>query len=112
MIVSGSLGRGDRLRKEDELASALGLSRNPLHEAVRALALVHILEVGQGDGTYVRSLQPEVLLDAVSFVIDFHRDDSVLHFLEVRRIVEPAATAWAATLAKPGDVQCLDELLG
>ena len=79
---------------------------------MRALALVHILEVRQGDGTYVTSLQPEVLLDAVSFVIDFHRDDSVLHFLEVRRIVEPAATAWAATLAKAEDIQCLDELLG
>src|SRR6202041_1147212 len=89
MIVSGSLGPGDRLPKEDELAAALGLSRNSLREAVRALALVHILEVRQGDGTYVTSLQPEVLLDAVSFVIDFHRDDSVLHFLEVRRIVEP-----------------------
>lgn len=112
MIVSGSLGPGDRLPKEDELAAALGLSRNSLREAVRALALVHILEVRQGDGTYVTSLQPEVLLDAVSFVIDFHRDDSVLHFLEVRRIVEPAATAWAATLAKPEDIQCLDELLG
>jgi hypothetical protein len=39
MIASGSLGLGDRLRKEDELASALGLSRNSLHEAVRALSI-------------------------------------------------------------------------
>jgi DNA-binding FadR family transcriptional regulator len=111
MIVSGNLRPGDRLPKEDMLAATLGLSRSSLREAVRALALVHILEVRQGDGTYVTSLRPELLLDAVSFVIDFHRDDSVLHFLEVRRIVEPAATAWAATLAKPEDIQRLDGLL-
>lgn len=29
--------------------------------------------------------------------MDFHRDDTVLEFLEVRRILEPAATALAAT---------------
>lgn len=111
MIVSGNLRPGDRLPKEDKLAETLGLSRSSLREAVRALVLVHILEVRQGDGTYVTSLRPELLLDAVSFVIDFHRDDSVLHFLEVRRIVEPAATAWAATLAKPEGIQRLDDLL-
>nr|BFE70057.1 hypothetical protein GCM10020092_033580 [Actinoplanes digitatis] len=42
------------------------------------------------------SLDPGVLLDALSFVVDFHRDDTVLQFLEVRRILEPAATALAA----------------
>ena len=93
MIVSGVLSPGDRLPREDELAARLGLSRSSLREAVRALALVRILDVRQGDGTYVTSLSPELLLEAVSFVIDMHRDDSVLHFLEVRRILEPAATA-------------------
>lgn len=37
-----------------------------------------------------------MLLDAVSFVVDLHRDDTVLEFFEVRRILEPAATAMAA----------------
>jgi DNA-binding FadR family transcriptional regulator len=96
MIVSGVLQPGSRLPKEDELARELGLSRSSLREAVRALSLVRILEVRRGDGTYVTSLSPEVLLEAVSFVVDVHRDDSVLHFLEVRRMLEPAATAMAA----------------
>src|SRR5918993_2103991 len=96
MIVSGALRPGDRLPKESELASELGLSRNSLREAVRALSLIRILDVRQGDGTYVTSLEPHLLLDALSFVVDFHRDDTVLQFLEVRRILEPAATALAA----------------
>jgi DNA-binding FadR family transcriptional regulator len=96
MIVSGELQPGDRLPKEGELAAQLGLSRSSLREAVRSLTLVGILDVRQGDGTYVTSLRPEILLDAMSFVVDFHRDDSVLEFLEVRRLLESAATAMTA----------------
>ncbi|MFF3908885.1 FadR/GntR family transcriptional regulator [Streptomyces sp. NPDC001848] len=97
MIVSGELRPGDRLPKESELAAGLGLSRNSLREAVRALSLIRILDVRQGDGTYVTSLDPQLLLEAMSFVVDFHRDDTVLEFLAVRRILEPAATALAAS---------------
>ncbi|MFE3881978.1 FadR/GntR family transcriptional regulator [Streptomyces lydicus] len=96
MIVSGAVRPGDRLPKESELAAELGLSRNSLREAVRALSLIRILDVRQGDGTYVTSLDPQLLLEAMSFVVDFHRDDTVLEFLAVRRILEPAATAMAA----------------
>ncbi|MBM7442200.1 FadR/GntR family transcriptional regulator [Streptomyces sp. HB132] len=96
MIVSGALAPGDRLPKESELAAELGLSRNSLREAVRALSLIRILDVRQGDGTYVTSLDPQLLLEALSFVVDFHRDDTVLEFFAVRRILEPAATGMAA----------------
>jgi GntR family transcriptional repressor for pyruvate dehydrogenase complex len=72
---------------------------------------VRILDVRQGDGTYVTSLDPELLLDAVSFVIDFHRDDSVLHFLEVRRLLEPAAVALAARTITPEQVAGLRGIL-
>src|SRR6202023_1993646 len=96
MIVSGTLRAGDRLPKEADLAAELGLSRSSLREAVKALSLVNILDVRRGDGTYVTSLQPPLLLAALSFIVDFHRDDTLLEFLRVRRILEPAATAMAA----------------
>jgi DNA-binding FadR family transcriptional regulator len=112
MIVSGELKPGDRLSKEDELAARLGLSRSSLREAIRALVFVRVLDVRHGDGTYVTSLRPELLLEAVSFVVDFHQDDSVLNFLEVRRIVEPAATALAARLAGTADIEALERFLG
>lgn len=111
MIVSGVVKPGDRLAKEDELAGQLGLSRSSLREAVRSLTLVGILDVRQGDGTYVTSLRPEILLDAMSFVVDFHRDDSVLEFLEVRRLLESAATAMAARRVTPAQVAQLRALL-
>lgn len=95
MIVSGELGPGDRLPREKELSERLGLSRNSLREAVKALSVIRILDVRQGDGTYVTSLSPPLLLEALSFVVDFHGDAQVLELLEVRRILEPAATAMA-----------------
>jgi len=105
MILGGQLKPGDRLPREADLAETLGLSRNSLREAVRALALINILDVRQGDGTYVTSLDPNLLLDALTFVVDFHRDDSVLDFLRVRRILEPAAAAMAAQTVTPEQLQ-------
>lgn len=115
MIISGELGPGDRLPKEADLAERLGLSRNSLREAVKALSMIRVLDVRQGDGTYVTSLEPNLLLDALSFVVDFHRDDKVLQFLEVRRILEPAATALAAermTEAGVAELQAILDRLG
>ncbi|MGI5243820.1 FadR/GntR family transcriptional regulator [Dactylosporangium sp. CA-139066] len=111
MITSGELGPGDRLPKEADLAERLGLSRNSLREAVKALSMIRVLDVRQGDGTYVTSLEPNLLLDALSFVVDFHRDDTVLEFLEVRRILEPAATALATQRMSEEDVIKLQAVL-
>jgi GntR family transcriptional regulator, transcriptional repressor for pyruvate dehydrogenase complex len=113
MIVSGELRPGDRLPKETDLAAQLGLSRNSLREAVRALSMVRILDVRQGDGTYVTSLEPTALLDGLSFIVDLHHDATVLEFFEVRRILEPAATALAAHKIEPGALDALrDHLAG
>jgi DNA-binding FadR family transcriptional regulator len=109
MIVAGELRPGDRLPKEADLAAQLGLSRNSLREAVRALSLVRILDVRQGDGTYVTSLEPTALLDGLSFIVDLHHDATVLEFFEVRRILEPAATALAAHQI---DLEAVDALRG
>jgi GntR family transcriptional repressor for pyruvate dehydrogenase complex len=111
MITSGALQAGDRLPREADLAAELGLSRSSLREAVRALSLVNILDVRQGDGTYVTSLDPPLLLEVLSFMVDFHRDDTVLEFLRVRRILEPAATAMAAERITEADSARLRALL-
>jgi GntR family transcriptional regulator, transcriptional repressor for pyruvate dehydrogenase complex len=106
MIVSGRVRPGEKLPREADLAAELGLSRNSLREAVKALTLVNVLDVRQGDGTYATSLAPSLLLEALSFIVDFHRDDTVLDFLEVRRILEPSATALAALrMSEPDRVE-------
>src|SRR3569833_4701107 len=76
LIRSGELPPGSRLPPEQELAVQLGLSRNSMREAVKALELIRVLDVRRGDGTYVTSLTPSLLLDAMSFVVDIHQSDT------------------------------------
>ena len=107
MIVSGQVGPGDKLPREKELAEALGLSRNSLREAVRALAALRVLEVRQGDGTYVTSLTPEMLLDVIGFGMELVKDPSLLEVFEVRRLLETAATAAATRRITQEDLAAL-----
>lgn len=107
MLVSGELKPGDRLAPEKELSDSLGLSRSSLREAVKALALIRILDVRRGDGTYVTSLEPRLLLETMSFMVDIHQDASVLELFAVRRILEPAAAAMAASRATAEDIDRL-----
>ncbi|BDZ40293.1 FadR/GntR family transcriptional regulator [Microbacterium suwonense] len=111
MIVSGELGPGDRLPPEKELAERLGLSRSSMREAVKALEVIRVLDVRRGDGTYVTSLEPHLLLEAISFVVDMHDDDSLLELFAVRRMLESQATGLAAGYATEAEAQALlDEI--
>ncbi|MEO6826533.1 MAG: FCD domain-containing protein [Microbacteriaceae bacterium] len=111
MILDGELKPGDRLPPEKNLSDRLGLSRSSLREAVKALEIIRVLDVRRGDGTYVTSLEPGLLLEAMSFVVDIHQDASVLELFAVRRILEPAAAAIAATRATAVDIGQLKTLL-
>jgi GntR family transcriptional repressor for pyruvate dehydrogenase complex len=99
LIASGEWGPGTRLPREADLAKQLGLSRNSLREAVRALSLARVLEVRQGDGTYVASLEPGELLEPTLSATDLLRGRTVLELFEVRRMLEPEAAAMAASRA-------------
>ncbi|RKR75055.1 FadR/GntR family transcriptional regulator [Frondihabitans australicus] len=111
MIVSGELKPGQRLPPEKELSEALGLSRNSLREAVKALELVRVLDVRRGDGTYVTSLEPALLLEAVAFVADMHDGRSLVEMFAVRRILEPAAAALASAKLTDDDLAELRAML-
>ncbi|MPY81582.1 MAG: GntR family transcriptional regulator, partial [Actinophytocola sp.] len=114
LIMSGELRPGDRLPREKEFAGQLGLSRNSLREAIRALSLIRVLDVRHGDGTYVASLRPETLLESLSFAAEVAQDEAIAEQFEVRRLLEPAATALAATRISDEQlaelVSCIDRM--
>src|ERR1044071_4183561 len=111
MLVDQELRPGDKLPVEKDLAASLGVSRNTLREAVRALASLKVLQTRQGDGTYVTSLQPALLLDGMGFVADLHGENGELQFLHVRRLLEPEATALAVGRLSEADLVGLRDLL-
>ena len=107
MILSGELSAGERLPPEKELSEKLGLSRSSLREAVKALEIIRVLDVRRGDGTYVTSLEPKLLTEAMTFIVDLHKDETILDIFEVRRILEPAAAAIAAGRITPEQLTAL-----
>src|SRR3954469_25506261 len=96
LILTGELPPGSRLPPEQQLAAELGLSRNLMREAVKALVLARVLEIRRGDGTYVTSLEPAVLLEGLGSAVELLRGDTQLELTEVRRLFEPVATGVAA----------------
>jgi GntR family transcriptional repressor for pyruvate dehydrogenase complex len=111
LIRSGSLPPGSRLPPENELAAQLGLSRNSMREAVKALEMVRVLDVRRGDGTYVTSLEPRLLLEGLGLAVDLLQDESILSVVEVRRLLEPAATGLAAERITVDGLARLEERL-
>jgi GntR family transcriptional repressor for pyruvate dehydrogenase complex len=111
MIASGRLLPGQRLPPEAELAAALGASRNTVREAVRGLVTARVLDVRWGDGTYVTSLRPELLLEGIGAAAELLQDGFALEFIQVRRILESAATGIAAHRIDEATLESLDLLL-
>jgi GntR family transcriptional repressor for pyruvate dehydrogenase complex len=107
MIQTGELPPGSRLPPEQQLAAQMGLSRSGVREAVKVLESARVLDVRRGDGTYVTSLAPNLLLEGLGLAVELLQDDTLLDVMEVRRLLEPAATSLAAVRISD---DALDEL--
>jgi GntR family transcriptional regulator, transcriptional repressor for pyruvate dehydrogenase complex len=71
-LLNGSIRSGDRLTGERELSLQLGVSRPTLREALRALAVLGVVEIRQGAGTVVRRPDVSVLGDFFAFAAAHH----------------------------------------
>ena len=111
MIASGQLTPGARLPAEADLATMVGASRNTVREAVRALVTARVLDVRRGDGTYVTSLRPELLLEGVTAAVELMHEGFSLELIAVRRILEPAATRLAAERMDDATLAELERLI-
>lgn len=111
LIQTGELRPGERLPPEQKLAAQLGMSRGSMREAVKALEAARVLDVRQGDGTYVTSLAPQLLLEGFGIAVALLRDHNLLEVMEVRRMLEPTATGSAALCITVEAIVELDELL-
>lgn len=64
-ILAGDIPPGGKLPPERKLAESLGVGRSAIREALKALDLLGLIEIRQGDGTYLSqgtsSLLPQVV---------------------------------------------------
>jgi GntR family transcriptional repressor for pyruvate dehydrogenase complex len=108
LIQDGQCRPGQRLPNERDLARQLGVSRPSLREAIRALAAMNILDVRHGDGTYISSLDPEILAEPLQLILAID-DSAIFSLFELRRVLEPAAAALAAQRASPEECRLLHD---
>lgn len=100
-IASGRLLSGSRLPPETKLTQQLGVSRTTLREAIVVLSHDGLVDVRQGDGTYVRPGQtPSPPLT----------DRSVAELLELRRPLQLELSRLAATRRTEHEVIRLRDL--
>ncbi len=105
-IESGEWPVGSRIPPEPELAAQLGVGRNTLREAVKALSHAGLLECRQGSGTYVRAASE--LSGAVARRLAAARLREVV---EVRRAFEVEAARLAAHRRTDEDLAVLDRAI-
>ncbi len=105
-IMDGEWPVGSRIPTEPQLVDALGVGRNTVREAVRALAHAGVLECRQGSGTYV--LTTDELAPVVARRLT---DDRMAEVIEVRRAFEVEAARLAARRRTAEDLAALDGAL-
>lgn len=94
MVITGELPPGTRL-VEDRLAVRLGVSRNPVREALQTLATEGFVTITPRRGTVVSHISAE----------------QAEELFDVRTALESLAAATAARRAKPEDLTRLQDVL-
>ncbi|MER8000569.1 FadR/GntR family transcriptional regulator [Streptomyces sp. NPDC095613] len=105
-ITSGEWPVGSRIPTEPELVEQLGVARNTVREAVRALAHNGLLDIRQGSGTYV------IATSELAGVM--HRrfaGADPRHIAELRSTLESSAARMAAERRTERDLRQLETLL-
>ncbi|MBB5802033.1 DNA-binding FadR family transcriptional regulator [Saccharothrix ecbatanensis] len=113
LILNRRLKSGDPLPTETELVEALGVSRNSIREALKALQALDIVEIRHGYGTYVGRLSLDPLADGLTFraLHDIGRDlRSMEEIVEVREALEGALIRRVAATIPEADLAVLDEV--
>lgn len=109
LIRERGYGAGEKLPNEYELSAQLGVSRNTIREALRALASRNILDIRQGAGTFI-SWKKGVVDDPLGFSLMEDRRKLVEDLMQVRCIIEPQIAALAAQNATSEDIAYLGSL--
>jgi GntR family transcriptional regulator, transcriptional repressor for pyruvate dehydrogenase complex len=96
MIKSGQLKSGDKLDSVQQLAENFQVGRSAVREALSALRAMGLVEMHQGEGTYVREFDSSMLSLPI-YIAALMKKDDVKQLLEVRRILEVGAVEAAAS---------------
>ena len=95
MIRSGSLKTGEQLDSIQQLAENFQVGRPAIREALSALSSMGLIEIKQGEGTFVKTFDPAIMNHPLSAALLMDQDN-IKHLLEVRKILESGTAEVAA----------------
>lgn len=95
MIKNGTLKPGDKLLAVHQLAEQFQVGRSAVREALSALRAMGLIEMRQGEGTYVKSFDASSVAAPLNSVLLMKQED-IIHLLEVRKVLEAGAVQAAA----------------
>jgi len=107
-FLSGEFAPGGRIPSERRLAESLGVGRSLVREALKSLHLLGLLEVRQGDGTYLKRTDSELLPQVIEWGL-LLGERPALDLVEARAHLEVVVAGLAA---ERRDAQALDDLRG
>ncbi|WP_412888613.1 FadR/GntR family transcriptional regulator [Bacillus sp. 1P06AnD] len=110
MIRDGELKPGDKLDSVQQLAENFHVGRSAIREALSALRAKGLVEMKQGEGTYVKQFDASTIDFSFSSAVLMNKED-VVHLLEVRKAVEVGAARLAARNRNEEDLEMLGLIL-
>ncbi|WP_100407166.1 FadR/GntR family transcriptional regulator [Bacillus solitudinis] len=110
MIKSGEVEPGDRLSTVQQLADEFNVGRSAIREALSALKAVGLVEIRQGEGTFVKKINHD-LASLVIPSVEFMKQDDVRQLFEIRKIVETGAASLAAMNRSEEDLFKIESIL-
>jgi GntR family transcriptional repressor for pyruvate dehydrogenase complex len=105
-LLEGNVRPGTKLPSERNLSEQLGVGRSVVREALKSLALLGLIEVRQGDGTYVRQLESELLPKAIEWGL-LLGERLTLDLVEARQHLEVVTAQLAAARRDENDLAAL-----
>ncbi|WP_085028683.1 FadR/GntR family transcriptional regulator [Ensifer aridi] len=112
-IANGNLRAGDKLPNEKDLAEQLGISRTPIREAMKTLAVAGLIDIRHGHGSYVREEKGAPALPLNLFQL-YLQDSTPEMLMELRDIFDRNCSELAAQRRTDEDLarmrECIDRL--
>lgn len=110
MIISGTYKSGEKLPNEASLCEMFGVSRITIREAMKKLSMMGLLDIRQGKGTFVKSMDLSLFMKPLYQLIDFEEVDIDAIF-DARLYIESGTVYLAATRRTEADLERMERIL-
>jgi GntR family transcriptional regulator, transcriptional repressor for pyruvate dehydrogenase complex len=95
MIRTGQVKPGEKLDSVQQLAENFQVGRSAIREALTSLRAMGLIEMKQGEGTFVNEFETDQITFPLSTAMLMNKED-IAQLLEVRKIIEIGTAAAAA----------------